>query len=114
KETEGQALELTLKVIRELAAGGPAEAELDRVREQIKANVMMGLESTSARMHHLGQMELLTGRASTPDEIIENYDAVTAEQVWELARRVFDMGQVSLSAVGDVEGTDYRAALSAG
>ena len=113
KETEAQALELTLNVIRELTEKGPAEAELDRVREQIKANVMMGLESTSARMHHLGQMELLTGRASTPDEIIEAYDEVTVEKVWDLARRVFDLKQISLSAVGDVEDTDYSKQLPA-
>lgn len=114
KETERQALELTLRVITELVESGPAPAELDRVREQIKANVLMGLESTSSRMHHLGQSELLTGRVSTPDEIIERYDAVTREGVWDLARRVFNMEQMSFSAVGNVENTDYRAMAEAG
>lgn len=113
KDTEAQALELTLEVIRELTERGPATAELDRVREQIKANVLMGLESTSARMHHLGQMELLTGRASTPDEIIEAYDSVTTDKVWDMSKRVFDMDRISLSAVGNVEGTDYSKLLAA-
>lgn len=114
KETEEQALSLTLRVIRELTENGPAPAELDRVREQIKANVLMGLESTSSRMHHLGQSELLTGRVNSPDEIIERYDAVTREGVWDLARRVFDMEQMSFSAVGNVENTDYHALTGIG
>jgi predicted Zn-dependent peptidase len=55
RETEQTALRLTCEVLRELAAGGPDNAELERARGQIKANVLMGLESTYSVMHHIGQ-----------------------------------------------------------
>ncbi|MDR1736369.1 MAG: insulinase family protein [Oscillospiraceae bacterium] len=108
KETEKEALRLSLKVIGELREKGPTPEEVDRVREQIKANVLMGLESTSSRMHHLGQSELLMGKISTPDEIIERYDAVTREGILNLAGQILDTSAMSFSAVGNVEGTDYR------
>ncbi len=109
KETEAQALKLICQVIRQFTEQGPEQHELDRVREQIKANLLMSLESTSARMQHLGQHELLIGHVPGADEIIERYDAVTCDNVREMARLVFDFSRASFSAVGAVEGTDYRA-----
>lgn len=111
KETEKQAIDLSCEVIRRFADEGPQEHELDRVREQVKANVLMSLESTSSRMHHIGQNELLLGHVPTPEEIIERYDAVTCEGVRELAQSIFDFKKVSFSAVGQVEGADYSKML---
>ena len=48
-------------------------------------------------------------RAQLPDEIIAGYDAVTREEVHNLARELMDFGRVSLSAVGRVSGVeDYQ------
>ena len=91
------------------------EEELSRAREQAKANILMGLESTQARMSHMGRGELLYGRVLTPDEIIGGYDAVEREQIRALARELFDFHQVSLSAVGRVGSEEmYRAILEKG
>ena len=73
------------------------------MREQIKANMLMGLESTSSRMSFLARSEMVYGDVQTPDDIIERYDAVTAEEIRALAARVLDFDQVSISAVGKVE-----------
>ena len=76
--------------------------ELDRVREQAKANLLMGAESVQTRMSHLGSSALLCGRVREEEEILALYDAVTREQVRELAGELFQMDQASLSAVGRV------------
>lgn len=59
RETEGQALDTILAVIREPTEHGVTQAELDRAREQSKANVLMGLESTQSHMSSLGRGEVL-------------------------------------------------------
>ncbi|MBP1736155.1 MAG: peptidase [Oscillospiraceae bacterium] len=112
KETERQALDTIFQVLREFIQDGISPDELSRAREQSKASVLMGLESTQSRMSHLGRSALLTGRVLTPDEIIAAYDMVTEEQVLTLAREIFDFKRMSLSAVGRV-GTmeDYRELL---
>ena len=46
-------------MIRELTEHGVAQAELDRAREQSKANVLMGLESAQSHMSSLGRGEVL-------------------------------------------------------
>ncbi|MDR3767494.1 MAG: pitrilysin family protein [Butyricicoccus sp.] len=111
KNTEERAIGLICKVLHEFCAQGPVGDELNRCREQLKANVLMGLENTSARMHQLGRGELYFGRAIGADELIASYDAVTADQVTTLARQLFDFSQASICAVGQTEPSSYYAGL---
>jgi predicted Zn-dependent peptidase len=113
REAEEQALGAIRAVVEELVQNGVTEEELSRAREQSKASVLMGLESTQSRMSHLGRSALLAGRVLSPDEIIAAYDAVTREDLLTLARTVFDPAQAALSAVGRVrEQEDYQNFLA--
>ena len=113
KDTERQAMRVITDEIRRLREGGVTAAELDRAREQVKANVLMGLESTASRMHMLAKNELYLGRLPDIDESIARYDAVTAEDIAAAARSCFDFSAVSFSAVGKTEAADrYRELLS--
>lgn len=112
RETEEEALTAIVSTVARFARDGVTPAELDRAREQSKANVILGLESTQAHMSELGRGELLLGRVMDADEIIAAYDAVTADGVKALAEEIFDFGRVSLSAVGRVRTADeYRALI---
>ena len=111
RETEGEALRTIVREVRRFADEGVTQAELDRAREQSKANVLMGLESTQARMSNLGRGELLSGAVLEADDIIAAYDAVKREDVLALARELFDFDRVSLSAVGRVGEEDYYREL---
>ena len=112
--TEQQALTTLCRVVGDLVQHGPEEEELDRAREQAKASVLMGLESTQARMSHMGTSMLLRGKVLTPEELVTGYDSVTREQLLALAQEIFDFGHAALSAVGrvgDVE--EYRKTIEA-
>lgn len=111
KETEAEALGTICAVVRDFAAHEPERDELERARELSKANVLMGLESTQARMSSLGRGILLQGRVLTADEVIAAYDAVTAADVRRLAEEIFDFGSASLSAVGRVGDEAYYRGL---
>ena len=112
REMEEEALRTVCAAVRDYAEHGISEEELSRAREQAKANILMGLESTQARMSHMGRGELLYGRVLTPDEIIGGYDAVEREQIRALAQELFDFQQVSLSAVGRVGSEEmYRSII---
>jgi predicted Zn-dependent peptidase len=113
REQEPKAIACIRNVLDEFLAHGPTPEELDLVREQSKANVLMGLESTTARMSHLARCLLREGYFLTPDDIIAAYDAVTREEVLQLARETFDFDHVSFSAVGrTADAETYRALLS--
>ena len=111
KETEAKAIELIREECLRLAADGPDRAELSRCREQAKTNMLLGMESTSARMNQLGRGEMFFDRAPELDEVMAMYDAVTADDIARLARQIFDFDQASICAVGQVGDEDYYKKL---
>lgn len=114
RDTEAKALATIRQVVDQLRDQGPTSEELERAREQSKANVIMGLESTQARMSHAGRSLLFSGEILTPEAILAAYDAVTREDVMALARDLFQWDQASLSAVGQVRPAEVYRALVLG
>ncbi|MCI8423694.1 MAG: insulinase family protein [Lawsonibacter sp.] len=102
REQELPTLETIRQVVSELADHGPSQAELDRAREQNRANLLLSTEYVQSRMSHLGTNTLLYGRVREVDELLARLESVTREQVRELAGALFRPEQASLSAVGRV------------
>lgn len=80
------------------------ENEVKRARAQLKAGLMMSLESPSARASQLARQLLLYDRIVDPEEIIAKVDAVDAAAVAKMARKVFSGATPSVGAVGDLSG----------
>lgn len=106
KETELKAIGLIMDEIRRFREDGVTQDELDRAREQVKANLVMSLESTTAHMNKLGFSTLCLDRCLSPEELIEGYDTVTTEDILSLSRQVLDFEQMSFSAVGRVSAAE--------
>ncbi len=102
KETEMQALELIRSELRGFTSGGVGKDELYRTKEQLKSNVLMGMESTTSRMSSNARNEIIFGRPVSEDEIVEALDAVTADGVHTLAAEILNFDALSFAAVGDV------------
>ena len=102
RETERKALGFIINEIRRIRSEKIKSEELERAREQAKSSVILSLESTSARMERLGFGELLLGHCLSPEEITERYDAVTADDILDIAGKIFDFEKLSFSAVGNV------------
>lgn len=113
KETEQQALAAIRETVERFTQEGVSQAELDRVRELAKANVLMGLESTTARMNNMARAALRQEPVRGEEEIIAAYDMVTADQLRELAQETFLWDQCAFSAVGKVDTEEiYRGVLA--
>ena len=89
-ETEHKALERIVRELHRFCEDGPTPDELSRCREQVKTTLLMGLENTGTRMMTIGRSELLRGQVAAVEQVLADYDKVTAEDLLELARRVFD------------------------
>ena len=70
-------------------AEGITSKELKNSKEQLKANLMLSLESTNSRMSRNGKNELMLGMHRSLDEIVELIDAVSEETVAEITNKVF-------------------------
>lgn len=91
--TGSEQLEALCETIQEtlenLKKTGITKKELENNREQLKGNLMLGLESTNGRMSRNGKNELLLRNHRSLDEIIENIDAVTEASVNEMIGKTF-------------------------
>ena len=79
----------------------PAD-ELKRAKDQIKANMVLGLESSSSRMSNLARQQMYYGRFFTAEEIIGEVDRVSAEDVQRLARSLFVPERLALTLLGNL------------
>ncbi|PPA72016.1 M16 family metallopeptidase [Jeotgalibacillus proteolyticus] len=83
---------------------GMTPKELLYSKEQLKGNLMLGLESTNARMSRNGKNELMLGYHRTMDEVIDLIDSVTLDSVKRMADQVLtDEFAVSLISPNEVK-----------
>lgn len=96
--------ELSILCIDELrrAADDMSEAEVNRARVQMKAGMLMGLESPSSRCERLARMVMIWGRVPGLDEVVAKIDAVNTGGVVEYAARLCASGVPSLALYGPV------------
>ncbi|HMF65881.1 MAG TPA: pitrilysin family protein [Edaphobacter sp.] len=95
-------LQLTLQELGRLKQETVSEAELKRAKDQLKSNMVIGLESSGSRMSNLARQQMYFGRFFGVDEIIEEIEAVTSADVQELAQRLFRPEAMALTLLGNL------------
>jgi predicted Zn-dependent peptidase len=93
--------------VEDIRSNGITQAELERTREQMKGNYILGLESTSSRMNSIGKSELLLGYIYTPDEILEKISSVTMDDIGRIISRIFGSDRKGVSVVGNIKPGHY-------
>jgi len=78
------------------------EEEVARARAQLKAGLLMSLESSSSRSEQLGRQMLIFGRPLPTDELIAKIDAVDAAAICRVAARIIGAGKPSVAALGPI------------
>jgi predicted Zn-dependent peptidase len=71
------------------------EKELEEAKAQLKGKLLLSQENTSNRMTRLAKSELYFNRFVTLDELVENIDAVTSEDLIDFSQKFFDASQYS-------------------
>ena len=95
-------LQLTLKELRRLKEEAVSDVELKRAKDQLKSNMVIGLESSGSRMTNLARQQMYFGRFFGVDEMMEEIDAVTTENVQELAQELFQPEMMALTLLGNL------------
>jgi predicted Zn-dependent peptidase len=103
----GKALEVVDLVLAEfgnLKETPLGDEELTRAKDQLKGNILMGLESSNSRMANLARQEMYFHQFFTAEEVIARIDAVTAVQVQDMARRLFVPDRIAVTLLGRLSG----------
>jgi predicted Zn-dependent peptidase len=96
-----------------IAAEAPSEAEVARAKAQLKAGLLMSLESSSARAEQMARQLLNLGALVDMAELVCRVDAVTSERVRSLAERLLRSAPPSIAVVGAGAQSESFAASAA-
>lgn len=104
-----RAIALTLEEFDRVIQDGVPAAELDSTKAQLKGSLLLGLESTSNRMHRIARNELYEGRFVPLEELVRRVEGVTAQDVQRVASEIIARERLSLVALGPSAGAAFAA-----
>jgi predicted Zn-dependent peptidase len=106
--------ELMRVVVGEIHAAAQtiSDAEVARAKAQMKAGLLMALESSSARAEQLARQIIAWGRPIPLDEIVAKVEAVTLESTRAAGRALLARGRPALAALGPGPGLEHAAMIA--
>jgi predicted Zn-dependent peptidase len=106
--------ELMRVIVDEIAgtADSISEPEIARSKAQMKAGLLMALESSGARIEQLARQMITRGRPISADELVEKVDAVTVESARAAGRALIARGKMATAVIGLGSGLESAAAIA--
>jgi predicted Zn-dependent peptidase len=100
------ALAAIMEELRRIKDEPVSDVEMRKVKEYIKGNTLLSLERSGYVAHWGGWQELMLDYIEHVDEVLEKIEAVTAEQVRDLAGDLFREDRMHLAVVGPARNED--------
>jgi predicted Zn-dependent peptidase len=97
-----RSIQLILKEISKIKETRVDSNELRYAKEFTKGNLMIASESNDNQMVRMAQNETHFGRYIPMDEVINNVEAVTEDDILELADNLFQRNRFALTLLGPV------------
>lgn len=102
--------ELIIKELTEFSASITKE-EIRRAKDQLKGNIVLGMESTSSRMQSIARQEIYFKRYFTIQEILQGVEDVSLKQATDLASQLLNNGKMSIAVLGPVKEEDFMGLI---
>ena len=98
-----QVVRLILKELKKVKSAGIGADELKKVKDQMKGNMVLGMENTYNRMSQLAKQEMYLGRRYTLDDMLEQVERVDMALVDRLFGEAFIGRPMAMTALGPVD-----------
>jgi len=96
-EEVDEAMDCIRKEVDDIGKNGVTPDELIRVKEQLKGNLILGMESTTSRMTIMGKNKLLKGYVDEQDELIAKIDAISMDDVRDTVVDIMNWNKAAFS-----------------
>lgn len=101
-ESSGQVVDLIRAECARLRNQPIDPSDLQRAKDQLKGDLLLGLEGTGSRMTRLAKTEIYFERTYDLDEIIAGIDSVSTDQFESLTRRILRDESFAITSIGPV------------
>jgi len=95
---------IILAELKALKRDGLRPEELSRVKNQLKGNLLLGLETSDNRMSRIAKNEIYFGNDISPREVAARIDATTNDGIIALANQLLRADAMALTLLGDLKG----------
>lgn len=99
-----EVVDVILGELRALSREGLHPAELVRAKNQLKGNLLLGLETSDAHMSRIAKNEIYFERDISPRDVATLIDATTNDEIVALAARVLRPESMAVALLGDLKG----------
>jgi predicted Zn-dependent peptidase len=104
RESAAKVVQSIVSEFKKLKSEAVPEEELRRSKDQLKGSLMLSLESSTARMSNLARQDMYFDRFYGMDELIERIEAVTVEDLQEMANDFFRTESIAVTVLGNLNG----------
>lgn len=101
-------LDISIKELREVVRGGVTTEELQLMKDQSIASILLGLEDSATRAGTLAHLEMIHGRQISLEETVRKIEAVSVEEVQEIAQEFFQTEKIAFGALGNLNGLKVK------
>lgn len=98
-----RAMDLVFEEIRDIQKNGVSELELQRAKDQLRGNLLLGLEHVNSRMNRLGKSQIYLGKVVSAEEVIQKIKAIDNEQVKKVSNQFLAPEKFCLASIGSWE-----------
>ena len=105
-----QVVDLILAEFRNLKETPIPDEEFTRAKDQLKGNILLGLESSNSRMANLARQEMYFHEFFSAEEVIARIEQVTAAEVQAMAQHLFDPAKIAVTLLGRLDGVKLNRA----
>lgn len=101
-----EAIKVILDECHKIAEGKLTDEEVNRAKELIKGRMLLSLEDSQSVASFFGNKKLLENKIMTPQEVIDQIDKVSREQIAALAKQLFVKETLNTSIIGPFTNKD--------
>lgn len=109
-ETAERLITSVTQELRNLKEKGVTADELRRCKANIKGGMLLSLESTGSRMSDLARQFLYFGAYTSPEDRISSMEAVTSQDIQQLAGEMFQPSRAAAAILGNLNGFKLQPA----
>ena len=106
-----EAVKTVLEEHEKIKMGDIKKEELLKAKEMIKGRLMLSMEDSMNIASFFGTKKILQNKILTPQEIIEEIEAVTSEEITKLAKNIFTPANLNFALIGPFEKTNFDGVL---
>ncbi len=103
KDRLHEAYDVVARELRKVRKGRLSATRLDRIKNQVRGQFSLSLESTASRMSRLARNELMLGKQVSINRTLKEIDRVTPSQILEIANRMLDDSRLAIATLGPAD-----------